>query len=355
MRDTGRGRLFSKQAARPLCALLAAGLLLLGACLPKSGSSTRKGGTRVITLYGFSVMKEVMDKAVIPAFTEKWKREQGEDVRFNASYAGSETITNQILQGVAADFGIFSIERDVQRLVEKGLVKGDWKAGSPQGGVVNQTPFVILVRKGNPKGIRDFPDLAKPGVKLIHPDPDSSGGAQWSILAIYGSELKKSQSESGTPDQARALGLLKSVWKNVISTPGSAREARTQFETGYGDALITYELEGLLMKEAGAPFEIVVPRATISSEHPAVLIDKNVTDDERPALDAFMQYLWGDEAQQAFVKYHFRAVTNDAFNDANKEFAHIELPFTVGDLFQGWEHAYPDVIDGVWRKQVKQK
>ena len=354
MRDTVRRRLFSKQAARSLCALLAAGLLLLGACLPKSGSSTRKGGARVITLYGFSVMKEVMDKAVIPAFTEKWKREQGEDVRFNASYAGSETITNQILQGVGADLGIFSIERDVQRLVEKGLVKGDWKTAAPQGGIVNKTPFVILIRRGNPKGIHDFPDLAKPGVKLIHPDPDSSGGAQWSILAIYGSELKKSQAEPNS-DRGSALGLLKSVWKNVISTPGSAREARTQFETGYGDALITYELEGLLMKKAGAPFEIVVPRATIFSEHPAVLIDKNVADDERPVLDAFMQYLWSDEAQQAFVKYHFRAVTNDAFNDANNEFARIELPFTVGDLFQGWERAYPDVIDGVWRNQVKQK
>ncbi len=355
MRDTVRGRLFSKKVARALCALLAAGLLLLGACLPKSGTSTRKGGARVITLYGFSVMKEVMDKAVLPGFTEKWKREQGEDVRFVASYAGSETITNQILQGVAADVGIFSIERDVQRLVEKQLVKADWKASAPQGGLVNKTPFVILVRKGNAKGIRDFSDLARPGVKLIHPDPDSSGGAMWSILAIYGSELKRSQAESGTADRARALNLLKSVWKNVISTPGSAREARTQFETGYGDVLITYELEGLLMKQANAPFEIVVPRSTILSEHPAVLIDKNVTEDERPLLDAFMQYLWSDEAQQAFVKYHFRSVTNEAFNDANQEFARVELPFTVGELFGGWERAYPDVIDGIWRKQVKQK
>ena len=355
MRDTVRGRLYPDKAARVLCVLLAAGLLLLGACLPKSRTVERKGGARVITLYGFSVMKEVMDAAVLPGFTEKWKREQGEDVRFVTSYAGSETITNQILQGVGADVGIFSIERDVQRLVEKGLVKADWKTAAPNGGIVNKTPFVILVRRGNPKGIHDFTDLAKPGVKLVHPDPDGSGGAQWSILAIYGSELKKSQADAGGGDQARALQLLKSVWRNVFSTPDSARAARTTFETGYGDALITYELEGLLMKQANAPFEIVVPRATILSEHPAVLIDKNVTDDERPLLDAFMQYLWSDEAQQAFVKYHFRAVTNEAFNDANKEFARIELPFTVGELFGGWQRAYPDIIDGVWRKQVKQK
>ena len=355
MRDTVRGRLFSKKAARSFCVLLAAGLALLGACLPKSGNGARKGGTRVITLYGFSVMKEVMDKAVIPGFTEKWKREQGEDVRFVTSYAGSETITNQILQGVAADVGIFSIERDVQRLVEKGFVNPDWKGTLPAGGISNKTPFVILVRRGNPKGIRDFADLAKTGVRLIHPDPDGSGGAQWSILAIYGSELKKSQAETGGADQARALSLLKSVWRNVISTPGSAREARTQFETGYGDALITYELEGLLMKQANMPFEIVVPRSTIFSEHPAVLIHKNVTDDERPLLDAFMQYLWSDEAQQAFVKHHFRSVTNEGLNAANPEFARVELPFTVGELFGGWERAYPEIIDDIWRKQAKQK
>src|SRR5689334_3779761 len=326
--------------------------LLLAACMPGPTTSTK--GTRTITLYGFSIMKESLEKDIYPAFAAKWKAEHGEDVTFNSSFAGSETVTNQILQGAPADIAILSIEGDVQRLIKAGHVPTDWWA-TEEKGIVNKTPFVILVRKGNPLGITDFPDLAKPGVKVIHPDPVSSGGAQWSILAIYGSELKKSEVEAGQADQNRALKILQAIWKNVISTPGSAREARTQFETGYGDALVTYELEGLLMKEAGAPFEIVVPRSTIFSEHPAVLIDKNVAEDERPVLDAFMKYLWSDEAQQAFVKYHFRAVTNDAFNDANKEFAHIELPFTVGDLFQGWEHAYPDVIDGVWRKQVKQK
>jgi sulfate/thiosulfate transport system substrate-binding protein len=353
MRDAVQGRLYPK-VARAFCALLALALLLMGACLPKSPTGARKGGERGVTLYAFSVMKEVLDKAVLPGFAAKWKQEQGEDVKFTTSYAGSETITNQILQGVGADIGVFSIERDVERLAQKGLVTSNWKA-TPFGGVVNKTPFVILVRKGNPKGLRDFSDLAKPGVKVIHPDPDGSGGAQWSILAIYGSELKKSQAETGGADQARALQLLKGVWGRVISTPGSAREARTQFETGYGDALITYELEGLMMKAAGAPFEIVVPRATILSEHPAVVIDKNVTADERPLLDAFMQYLWSDEAQQAFVKYHFRSVTHDEFNAANPEFARVEMPFTVGDLFGGWQRAYPEVIDGVWRKQVKQK
>jgi sulfate transport system substrate-binding protein len=104
---------------------------------------------------------------------------------------------------------------------------------------VNKTPFVILVRRGNPKGIHDFPDLAKPGIRLIHPDPISSGGAQWSVLAIYGSELVKSEKQSGEPDRARGVQTLQAIWRNVISTPSSAREARTQFELGNGDALVT--------------------------------------------------------------------------------------------------------------------
>ena len=224
----------------------------------------------------------------------------------------------------------------------------------PAKGIINKTPFIIVVRQGNPKNIRDFSDLAAPGVRLIHPDPISSGGAQWSILAIYGSELKKSQSESGEPDTGRAVRMLQAIWKNVISTPGSAREARTTFELGNGDALITYELDALLMKQANAAIEIVVPKATIFSEHPAVVIDKNVSGNKRAVVDAFMQYLWSDEAQQAFVKYHFYSVTNDAFNQANSEFAHIETPFTI-EYFGGWDKAYPDVIEKVFRDQVQRK
>lgn len=326
--------------------------LLLGAsCLPKPPTES---GDISITLYGFSIMKESLEKAIYPAFQAKWKAEHNQDVRFTSSFAGSETVTNQILQGVQADIAILSIDRDVQRLKDKGFVKIDWHA-LPYKGIVNKTPFVILVRKGNPKGIQDFPDLAKAGVRLIHPDPISSGGAQWSLLAIYGSELMKSEKETGERDEARALRTLEAIWANVISTPGSAREARTQFETGFGDALITYELEGLIMKAAGtADAEIVIPKATIFSEHPAVVIDKNVPASKRAVVDAFQQYLWSDEAQQAFVKYHFRSATNDSFNTANKELSNIELPFTI-DYFGGWDKAYPDVIERIFRDRVQRR
>jgi sulfate/thiosulfate transport system substrate-binding protein len=324
--------------------------LVAASCLPKPPA---EGGDITITLYGFSIMKESLEKAIFPGFTARWKQLHGQEVRFQSSFAGSETVTNQILQGAPAEVAILSIERDAERLKNGGFATTDWHS-FPSRGIVNKTPFIIIVRKGNPKGIRDFSDLGKPGVKLIHPDPVSSGGAQWSILAIYGSELKKSEVESGEPDKARALQTLRAIWRNVISTPGSAREARTTFELGNGDALITYELEALLMKEANAPIDIVVPRSTIFSEHPAVVIDKNVKSDKRQVIDAFIQYLWSDEAQQAFVKFHFYSTTNDAFNQANTEFGKIELPLTI-EYFGGWERAYPEVIEGIFRAQVQKK
>jgi len=324
--------------------------LVAASCLPKP---TAESGDITITLYGFSIMKESLEKAIFPGFTARWKQLHGQEVRFQSSFAGSETITNQILQGAPADVAILSIERDAQRLKTGGFTTSDWRS-LPSRGIVNKTPFIIIVRKGNPKGIRDFPDLGKPGVKLIHPDPVSSGGAQWSILAIYGSELKKSEVESSEQDKHRALQTLRAMWRNVKATPGSAREARTTFELGNGDALITYELEGLLMKEANAPIDVVVPRSTIFSEHPAVVIDKNISADKRQVIDAFMQYLWSDEAQQAFVKFHFYSTTNEAFNQANTGFGRIEMPLTI-EYFGGWDKAYPYVIEKVFRDQVQGK
>ena len=330
-----------------ICGLLLAAIISTG-CLP---GPTTTGGSKVITVYAFSIMKESLERDIYPAFREKWRQQHGEEVNFSSSFAGSETITNQILQGAPADIAILSIEMDVDRLIQAGHVAEDWWVTAERG-IVNRTPFVILVRPGNPLGITDFADLGKPGVKLIHPDPVSSGGAQWSILSIYGSELKKSEVATGVKDEAKALDTLRAVWKNVISTPGSAREARTQFETGYGDALITYELEGLLMKQAGAPVEIVVPKATIFSEHPGVIVERNISADERDVVYAFRSFLWSDEAQKAFVKNNFRSSVNESFDAANAGFVKIEMPFTV-HYFGGWKKAFPDVIEGIFRQKVK--
>ncbi|HET6890382.1 MAG TPA: substrate-binding domain-containing protein, partial [Pyrinomonadaceae bacterium] len=158
----------------------------------------------------------------------------------------------------------------------------------------------------------------------------------------------------GEKNEGRALQMLRAIWRNVISTPGSAREARTTFELGNGDALVTYELEGLLMKQANTPVEIVIPQATIFSEHPAVVIDRNVASNKRPVVDAFMQYLWSPEAQRAFVKYHFRSVSDEALNEENNQLARIEMPFTI-EYFGGWNRAYPEIIERVFRDQVQQR
>ncbi|MGZ8844922.1 MAG: sulfate ABC transporter substrate-binding protein [Pyrinomonadaceae bacterium] len=339
------------RAAAIVLALLA--LVVGSSCLPKNLSES--GGGFNITLYGFSIMKEPLEKEIYPAFIAKAKREHNIDIHFTSSFAGSETITNQILQGVKAHIAILSIERDAQRLQQAGFVTSDWH-NLPQKGIVNKTPFVILVRKGNPKGIHDFADLAKPGIKLIHPDPVNSGGAQWSILAIYGSELQKTERQTGGADPARALQTLQAIWRNVISTPASAREARTTFELGNGDALITYELDALMMKQGNAKVdaEIVIPETTILSEHPAVVIDRNVSATDRQVIDAFVQYLWTEEAQRAFVKSNFRSSTNDALNQENKELATIKYPFTV-EYFGGWEKAYPDIIEKIFRDQVQRR
>src|ERR1044072_9304325 len=141
--------------------------LLVVACLPKPPGES---GDITITFYGFSVMKESLEKAVFPGFAAKWKQEHGQVVQFQSSFAGSETVTNQILRGAPAEVAILLKERDAQRLKKDGFVTSDWHS-LPERGIVNKTPFVIIVRKGNPKGISDFSDLAKPGIRLIHPDP----------------------------------------------------------------------------------------------------------------------------------------------------------------------------------------
>jgi sulfate/thiosulfate transport system substrate-binding protein len=306
-----------------------------------------------ITLYGFSVMEEPMEKAIFPAFQKEWLEHTGRQIKFASSFAGSEMVTNQIVSGVPADVAIVAIERNAVRLKNFGATKTDWHQ-FPYEGIINRSPFVIVVRKGNPKKIKDFADLANPGVKLIHPDPNSSGGAMWSLLAIYGSELMKSEQETGVRDTKRAEVLLNNVWRNVIATPESARQARTQFESGFGDAIVTYELEALQMHERKTPIEIIVPASTIFSEHTVVMIDRRMAKEKREVVDAFIKFLWSDTAQKAFVKYNFHSITDEEVNDAETKFGKILLPFSINDL-GGWARAYPEIIEGVWMLKIQSK
>jgi len=303
-----------------------------------------------ITIYGFSVVKEALESKILPAYQQEWEKKTGQRLKFETSYAGSEIVANQIVAGVEADVAILAIERNADRLVRPEVTLNEWRK-LPYGGIINKTPMVIVVRQGNPKGIRDFADMAKPGVKLIHSDPASSGAGQWSLLAVYGSELIKSGKETGACDEQKAFDLLRRLWKNVKATPGSAREARTQFERGEGDALITYELEAMQLLDKKLPFEIVMPKATIFSEHPVVIIDHVMSPSKYAIVELFVRSLWEPAAQQAWVKSHFRSVTDEKLNEG---FPKIEMPFYARDL-GGWSRAYPEIIEGVWKQRIQIK
>lgn len=305
-----------------------------------------------LTIYAFSVMKEPLEKDIFPAFQKEWEAgHPGQRLKFDASFAGSEMITNQIISGVPSDIAIVAIERNARRLRTFGATKNDWH-DFPYEGTINHSPIVIVVRKDNPKKILDFPDLARPGVKVIHPDPISSGGAQWAVVGVYGSELIKAERNGLPRDEEKAYRLLLGVWKNVIATPESARQARTQFESGFGDALVTYELEALQMRDRKIPIKIIMPQATISTDHTVVITDRRMPPQKRQLVEDFVKFLWSAEAQQAFVKHHFRAITDPEMNQKESKFEKIEMPFTIDD-FGGWQNAYPAIIENIWKYKVQ--
>jgi sulfate transport system substrate-binding protein len=212
--------------------------------------------------------------------------------------------------------------------------------------VVNRTPIVILVRPGNPKHIHDFSDLARPGIGVVHPDPLTSGAANWAIVAEYGAGQREHPED---PNAGHAL--LLGIWKNVVAQAASARAARTQFDLGFGDALVTYEQEGLWdQARAKLHGEIVYPRRTIFTEHTLVIVDRNVPARERAMVDSLAAFLWSERAQRAFVRNGFRSV-NEEMVRRDSAFARIEDPFFIADL-GGWKRAKKEIVDGVWRDRV---
>jgi sulfate transport system substrate-binding protein len=306
---------------------------------------------RTVVFYGFSILGEAMNQAVLPEFTRQWRQRTGERIEFVTSFAGSGTITNQLIMGVPAQAALLSLELDADRLARAGVIPpGSWRR-LPHGGVVNRTPFVLVVRKGNPKGIRGFADLARPGVRVVHPDPLTSGGANWAILAEYGSAAR--HVPQGAPEAKRQAGFesLLGVWRNVAAQAASARAARTQFENGFGDALVTYEQDVINDAAKGTlPGEIVYPPSTVLSEHTLVILDRNIAPSERPLIDALVAFLWSEPAQALFVQRGFRSV-DERLNAGNPAFGVIRDPFLVGD-FGGWQRVKKEIVDGLWKERV---
>lgn len=303
---------------------------------------------QTLVFYGFSILGEVMNQAIFPAFQELWKKKTGKRIELVSSFSGSGTVTNQLIMGVPADLALLSLELDALRLNSAlGISPESWRS-LPHHGVVNRTPFIILVRSGNPKNIRSYADLSRPGMKVVHPDPLTSGGANWAILAEYGAGARF----QGRWDRPQAgYDLLLGIWRNIVAQAPSARAARTQFENGFGDALITYEQEAIWDKSRGKlEADIVYPPSTILSEHILVRLDRNIASDEQEAVDAFISFLWSDLAQRLFIHYGFRSVT-ESLNVDHADFGSISDPFTVAD-FGGWIRAKQEIVEGVWKAGV---
>jgi sulfate/thiosulfate transport system substrate-binding protein len=327
----------------PLVLLGALGLYSVWPWLPLP---RREARPRTIAFYGFSILGEVMNTRVFPAFEADWQARTGERVQFVSAFAGSGTVANQVIMGVPSEFALLSLELDAQKIAKAGVVPdGSWRK-LPHEGVVNRTPFVILTRPGNPKGVHDFADCAKPGVEIVHPDPLTSGGANWAIIAEYGAGAR---GQGGSPEAGREM--LAGIWRNVVAQAASARAARTQFENGFGDVLITYEQEMLIDKARGKlKGEVVYPRSTILSEHTLVVVDRNVSPEERRVVDAFVEFLWSEKGQRLFVENGFRSV-EERLNASNPAFGKIADPFLIKD-FGGWSKAKKEIVDKVWKEHV---
>ncbi len=297
------------------------------------------------------VTEDVTTKEIVPAFEKYWQEKTGEKVRILPTFAGSGTLTNNIIGGNEIQVALLSSELYAHKLQEQQLTATDWRTYPESGSVIKST-IVFLVREGNPKGINTFDDLAKPGVEIIHSSPDTSGGAQWAIYSIYGSALKESEVATGVKDEAKAFELLKAVEGNVIALPESATQAAAQFNAGQGDVLVTYENEALVEIANGGKFEIVVPKSSIETGWTIVKLDKNIKPEQAAVVDGFIEFLYGDEAQTAYAEYGYRSI-NDQITAQFDKYAEIELPFDL-DYLGGVKQARAEIIDDLW-KQTQQR
>ncbi|GAC1554584.1 MAG: sulfate ABC transporter substrate-binding protein [Herpetosiphon sp.] len=322
------------------------GALLLFAIWPWLPGGEVRAKAHTIVFYGFSILGDTFTTALFPDFEAVWRSTHADPVEFISSFGGSGTVTNQLAMGVPASLAVLSLELDAQRLADAHVTAPQSWLALPQRGVVNRTPIILLVRPGNPLGIQDWADLARPGVKVVHPDPLTSGAANWAIMAEYGAAVRQH------PEQADAgFELLLGIWRNVVAQASSAKAARAQFDTGFGDVLVTYEQEILWDKLQGRLVgEIVYPRSTILTEHTLVVVDRNITPSDRPVLNDFVAYLWSERAQNLFIAHGFQSVMPD-LNSQNPGFGRIADPFLIAD-FGGWSTAKRDIVDGIWKKSV---
>ena len=300
--------------------------LALTACsnIPQEAAS---GSAVTLNIVGFAVPAEANKR-----IGEAWNQTpDGAGVSFQTSYGASGDQSRNVGSGQPADYVHFSLEGDVTRLVEKQLVSEDWNSG-PNKGIVSRSVVAIAVRTGNPLGIKGWDDIVKPGVKIVTPNPSSSGAARWNILAAWAHVT----GNGGTDAEAEAF--LARLFENTVALPGSGRDATTAFTGGTGDVFITYENEAILARQKqGDVFDYIVPADTLLIENPgAVLTTAN------PKAKPWLDYVLSDAGQEIFADTGFRPLNGEVkanvrgANDPKNPFPEPTHLFTIGKDFGGW-------------------
>jgi sulfate transport system substrate-binding protein len=271
------------------------------------------------------------------AFARHWKAISGDNVTIRQSHGGSGKQARAVIDGLEADVVTLGLGGDVDQLTKTGLVAKDWQTRLPNNSAPYTSTIVLLVRKGNPKAIKDWPDLAKAGVEVITPNPKTSGGARWNYLAAWGYALKQ---DGG--DDAKAKALVAKIYKNTKVLDSGARGSLTTFaERGIGDVLISWENEAYLAtKELGPDkFEIVTPTISILAEPSVSVVDKVVDKrGTRKAAEEYLRYLYSPEAQDIAGKHYYRPRDAKAAEKYKAQFSQTKL-FTVDEVFGGWAKA----------------
>jgi sulfate transport system substrate-binding protein len=300
--------------------------------------------TPVITFAAYSTPREVYGK-IIAAFQTKWKEEHNDQqVIFQESYGGSTTQMQNVINGFSADIVALSLAPDVQAIEDAGLITHDWTSVA-DGGMVSTSVVVFDVRPGNPEGLKDFNDLTAPGLEILTPDPASSGGARWNIVAAYGA-AQRGYAGVNKGDSAGAQELLKGIFSNVTVMDKSARDSIKNFEAGNGDVAITYENEVLTAQKAGLEDEAVYPPSTVLIENPVAVVDKYADEHcVRDVAEAFVEYLHTDEAKELYTTVGFLRPTDkvEAQKGNGDNFPAIEDLFTTDDI-GGWDQLGDEVF-----------
>jgi sulfate transport system substrate-binding protein len=294
----------------------------------EDGEAAASGGGGKLSLVAYSTPKEAYEE-LIPAFQ---KTSAGEGVSFDQSYGASGDQSRAVASGLPADIVALSLAPDVDKLIEPGIVDADW-ADTPTDGFVTNSIVVFAVRKGNPKDIQQWEDITREGVEVITPNPFTSGGAKWNLMAAYGSQTAQGRSEED------ALQFLHDVLANTPVQDKSAREALQTFAGGKGDVLLAYENEAITAQKAGIELDYVVPDQTILIQNPAAV----TTESENPdAAQAFLDWLVTPEAQEIYASKGYRSVLPDLVDESSyptpKELFKI-------DEFGGWSEVNDKFFD----------